>query len=86
MKTAIEVFSDWVDIGKDEGMQRNHWNAVKKMFQLLSVNIITIIFNSTKANISTMLATSTPPNPGMIRRRGLSTGVVALTINCDIGL
>ena len=35
-RKATDIFSEWASIGKDEGMQRNHWNAVKKMFQILS--------------------------------------------------
>ena len=27
MKTPIEVFSDWVDIGKDEGMEKEPLHA-----------------------------------------------------------
>ena len=37
-RKATDVFSDWASIGKDEGMQRNHWNAVVNMFQILIKN------------------------------------------------
>ena len=36
IRKATDIFSEWASIGKDEGMQRNHWNAVKKMFQILN--------------------------------------------------
>tara|TARA_B100000900_G_scaffold307951_1_gene266624 strand:+ start:24 stop:641 length:618 start_codon:yes stop_codon:yes gene_type:complete len=36
IRKATNIFSEWASIGKDEGMQINHWNAVKKMFQLLN--------------------------------------------------
>ena len=36
IRKATDIFSEWTSIGKDEGMQRNHWNAVKKMFQILN--------------------------------------------------
>ena len=36
IRKATDIFSVWASIGKDEGMQRNHWNAVKKMFQILN--------------------------------------------------
>ena len=35
IRKATDIFSEWASIGKDEGMQRNHSNAVKKMFQIL---------------------------------------------------
>ena len=25
-KSPIEIFSDWVDLGKDDGMEKNHSN------------------------------------------------------------
>ncbi len=34
MKTPVEVFSDWVDIGKDEGMEKNHYQPVMEMIKL----------------------------------------------------
>ena len=37
MKTPIEVFSDWVDIGKDEGMEKNHYMPVMEMIKLYNV-------------------------------------------------
>ena len=30
-KTPVEVFSDWVHLGKDDGMERNHLPAVETM-------------------------------------------------------
>jgi len=36
IRKATDIFSEWASIGKDEGMQRNHWNAVKKMFRILN--------------------------------------------------
>ena len=36
IRKATDIFSEWASIGKDKGMQRNHWNAVKKMFQILN--------------------------------------------------
>ena len=36
IRKATDIFSEWASIGKDEGMQRNHWNAVKEMFQILN--------------------------------------------------
>jgi len=36
IRKATDIFSEWASNGKDEGMQRNHWNAVKKMFQILN--------------------------------------------------
>ena len=37
MKTPIEVFSEWVDIGKDEGMEKNHYLPVMEMIKLYNV-------------------------------------------------
>ena len=34
MKTPIEVFSNWVDTGKDKGMEKNHFKPVMKMIDL----------------------------------------------------
>ena len=36
IRKATDIFSEWASIGKDKGMQRNHWNAVKRMFQILN--------------------------------------------------
>ena len=36
IRKATDIFSEWASIGKDKGMQKNHWNAVKKMFQILN--------------------------------------------------
>ena len=34
-RKATDIFSEWASIGRDEGMQKNHWKAVKNMFQTL---------------------------------------------------
>ena len=34
-RKATDIFSEWASIGRDVGMQKNHWNAVKNMFQTL---------------------------------------------------
>ena len=34
-RKATDIFSEWASIGRDEGMQKSHWNAVKNMFQTL---------------------------------------------------
>ena len=34
-RKATDIFSEWASIGRDEGMQKNHWNAVKNMLQTL---------------------------------------------------
>ena len=34
MKSPIEVFSDWVDLGKDVGMEKNHFEPVLEMINL----------------------------------------------------
>ena len=34
-RKATDIFSEWASIGRDAGMQKNHWNAVKNMFQTL---------------------------------------------------
>ena len=35
MKTPIETFSNWVRKGKDDGMEKNHFESVSKMFDLI---------------------------------------------------
>ena len=35
MKSPIETFTDWVKSGKDEGMEKNHKEPVKKMIELI---------------------------------------------------
>ena len=35
-RKATDIFSEWASIGRDEGMQNNHWKAVKNMFQTLN--------------------------------------------------
>ena len=32
-RKAIDIFSDWALHGKDDGMQKNHWNAVTNMLK-----------------------------------------------------
>jgi len=34
-RKATDIFSEWASFGRDEGMQNNHWKAVKNMFQTL---------------------------------------------------
>tara|TARA_B100001063_G_scaffold10122_2_gene7933 strand:+ start:5703 stop:6311 length:609 start_codon:yes stop_codon:yes gene_type:complete len=34
MKPPIEVFSNWVKLGKDDGMEKNHFKPVMKMINL----------------------------------------------------
>ena len=36
IRKATDIFSEWASIGRDEGMQRNHHNAVENMFQTLT--------------------------------------------------
>ncbi len=38
MRSPIEVFSNWVDNGKDEGMEKNHFKPVMKMIDLFDTN------------------------------------------------
>ncbi len=35
MRSPIEVFSNWVETGKDDGMEKNHFKPVMKMIDLL---------------------------------------------------
>ena len=35
MKSPIETFTNWVKTGKDEGMEKNHKEPVKKMIELI---------------------------------------------------
>ena len=39
-KAPIEVFDSWVTLGKDEGMQKNHSEAVENMSFLVAKEII----------------------------------------------
>ena len=34
MKSPAEVFSDWADLGKDVGMEKNHFEPVLEMINL----------------------------------------------------
>ncbi len=36
LRTAVEVFDDWAQIGKDEGMERGHSPAVSEMLEYIS--------------------------------------------------
>ena len=36
MKSPIEIFSNWVKNGKDEGMEKNHFDPVCKMLNLIT--------------------------------------------------
>ena len=38
-KSPIEIFSDWVDIGKDDGMEKNHSESVKTMLNIVLKNL-----------------------------------------------
>ena len=38
MRSPIEVFSNWADTGKDEGMEKNHFKPVMKMINLFDTN------------------------------------------------
>tara|TARA_Y100001968_G_scaffold54490_1_gene45705 strand:- start:1056 stop:1709 length:654 start_codon:yes stop_codon:yes gene_type:complete len=38
IKSAVEVFDQWAEIGKDEGMEKGHAASVDKMFDILSDN------------------------------------------------
>ena len=44
-KSPIEIFSDWVDLGKDDGMKKNHSKSVKAMLNnvLKGLNDFTFI-------------------------------------------
>ena len=35
MKSPIETFTNWVKTGKDEGMEKNHKEPVKKIIELI---------------------------------------------------
>lgn len=35
MKSPVETFSNWVRNGKDDGMEKNHFESVSKMFKLI---------------------------------------------------
>lgn len=35
-KSPVEIFSDWVDLGKDEGMEINHREAVDEMLKAVT--------------------------------------------------
>ena len=35
-KSPVEIFSDWVDLGKDEGMEINHKEAVDEMLKAVT--------------------------------------------------
>lgn len=38
-KSPVEIFSDWVDLGKDEGMEINHKEAVDEMLKaVITIN------------------------------------------------
>ena len=38
IRKATDVFSEWALLGKDDGMQQNHSNAVEYMLQILTEN------------------------------------------------
>tara|TARA_B100001109_G_C18766217_1_gene428419 strand:+ start:255 stop:863 length:609 start_codon:yes stop_codon:yes gene_type:complete len=39
MKSPIKVFSEWVDIGKDDGMEKNHSGSVNNMIEFATKNL-----------------------------------------------
>ena len=43
MKSPIETFTNWVKTGKDEGMEKNHKEPVKKMIELILLGILILI-------------------------------------------
>ena len=36
MKSPIETFSEWVKNGKDDGMEKNHYEPVSKIIELVN--------------------------------------------------
>ena len=38
-KSPIEIFSDWVDLGKDDGMEKNHFESVNAMLNKILKNL-----------------------------------------------
>ena len=38
-KSPIEIFSDWVDLGKDDGMEKNHSESVNAMLNKILKNL-----------------------------------------------
>ena len=38
MKSPIDTFSDWVKTGKDDGMEKNHFKPVLKIFNLINTS------------------------------------------------
>ena len=42
---AVELFNNWVDLGKDDGMERNHTPSVKYMLNLIPDQIINTKFS-----------------------------------------
>ena len=44
MDTPINVFSDWVRSGKDEGMEKNHAASVKNMVEFATKKLKTFSF------------------------------------------
>jgi len=42
---AVELFNNWVDLGKDDGMERNHTPSVKYMLNLIPDQIIKTKFS-----------------------------------------
>ncbi len=42
---AVELFNNWVDLGKDDGMERNHTPSVKYMLNLIPDRIKNSKFN-----------------------------------------
>ena len=38
MKTPIEIFSQWAEMGKDDGMEKNHHKPVQEMLKLIKAS------------------------------------------------
>ena len=51
MKSPIETFSYWVENGKDDGMEKNHFKPVSKMLNLITENQ-DFNFSNTKIHVS----------------------------------
>jgi predicted TPR repeat methyltransferase len=43
-KSPIEIFSEWVDLGKDDGMEKNHSKSVSVMLNKVLKNLKTFTF------------------------------------------
>jgi trans-aconitate methyltransferase len=43
-KSPIEIFSDWVDLGKDDGMKKNHFDSVNAMLNSVLKDLVNFTF------------------------------------------